>query len=1019
MRINKSNILSYIVFLISLSSCNSKESSNATELKASAQTVVFGDFEKAANMITWKGSISFSKEFPGHGNGCCKLSATEGQYLRLETIEMPKDWHAFEYLKFDIYNPSSNLYFGTLQIFDEQGTDEEAEFKGQSYTGEGKLFLNTGWNHFEFFIQTAMVEEGNRHVALDKIRKLRFSFGITDNPIYIDNIRLVKGEESTATKSGIYPNDCTVTIDNRNVYTELSGPIEKIKISPALLELRKKATDAAGKLRKDIRTLELQGYQSLYQRIPLITADVGMGIRSNLVWFQNETEEKKILDYVIESCTKASAEISVMLSAGQSNILMPEPENELADASFYVPPYPPLNELIPRDGFYRDRAGNPVIVFSMLQIDDGPLLDYFAPFNHRIESYTVGGGSRYNIESSPVYRAFHKYPDTRRVGWDGWCGHLIKDRWAMGGKKEDVVICLESPNIRQAVLEYMKLNHREWTSNPDLLYNIMAYELQYICYCDKSQQMFRNYLKSRYKEIDALNQVWKTNYELFSEILAPETREARPVDDINRAAWYDWAEFNARRFTDYLKWIKDEMRKFDQTTPICAGGTSSMLSSSNSVSGIDEELIINEVDDVILNESGGSVIFSDLLLSLSDRKKVMVDPEMGGSTHGLLLQFLHGKSDISKWWWAGMPSKEYPHMNESSLPHSSEISLSDIAEVLKIGLDVRRLSSEIAEFTRPEPEVAILYSKTSIIQVPPQQVQEGSTPYINTLSAVWEGARFLGCRIGFVTEKQLMKGHLDKVRLLIVPAVKYIKPEIFACIKRYIENGGTAVIIPESFVFDQYARENNKTGDFGITIKSITLPPVTGQGEKIKNYDQSYSQASLYGEVRKKIICGNEDIFADYDMPIHLSSDGLVQTLDPGNNKVIARFEDGNAALILVRIGKGSVYYLASPLKTSDYHALLSPLARLVSLNRPLVGIAGDGGLITGAEVRAVERENDYLVYASNLTAGTIEFELKGDDEISELIDLRSLAVLNSNHVVLEPFQETILKAEKGALKNK
>ena len=50
------------------------------------------------------------------------------------------------------------------------------------------------------------------------------------------------------------------------------------------------------------------------------------------------------------------------------------------DASFYVPPYPPLNELNTRDGFYRDKSGNPVIVFSMLQINEGPLLDYFAPF---------------------------------------------------------------------------------------------------------------------------------------------------------------------------------------------------------------------------------------------------------------------------------------------------------------------------------------------------------------------------------------------------------------------------------------------------------------------------------------------------------------------------------------------------------------------------------------------------------------------------------------------------------------
>jgi hypothetical protein len=108
------------------------------------------------------------------------------------------------------------------------------------------------------------------------------------------------------------------------------------------------------------------------------------------------------------------------------------------------------------------------------------------------------------------------------------------------------------------------------------------------------------------------------------------------------------------------------------------------------------------VDDVILNESARSPIFSDLLTSLSDKKKVMVDPELGGGTHGILLQFLHGKSDISKWWWANTPSAEHLQMNQSSLPHSKDISLADIDEVLRVALDIRRLGSEIAEFTRDE-----------------------------------------------------------------------------------------------------------------------------------------------------------------------------------------------------------------------------------------------------------------------------------------------------------------------------
>ena len=1007
------NLFSLFLLLLLVSyACNKTSPGNSPASKDSKDVRILDDFENQSALTTWNGSISLSKEFPAHGKSCLKLKSSDGESLWLESEKLPKDWSSYDYLKFDIYNPSDDLYYGYIQICDELGTNEQVEFHGQSYNWQ-KVFLNTGWNHFEFLLQKAMVEEGDRPLALDKIRKFRLSFSPIDHALYIDNIRLVTGEESKKTASRIDPRDCRIVIDNRYVYPTLFGPVEKIKPSTEIIQLRKLAEAAVKKLNKEVKIAELQGYQTLYQRIPLITADVGLGIRSKLVWFQNEKEETKILKYVIASCSDATNEIKVVLSTQKSNIPILAPEDETTSQTFYVPPYPPFNELKPVDGFYRDKEGKPVIVFSMLQINNGPLMDYFAPFSHRLESYTIGGGSRYNIENSPVYEAFHKYPGTHRVGWDGWCGHLIKDRWAMGGKKEDVVICLESPHIRQAVLDFMKKHHSEWKKDPELLYNIMAYELQYICYCEKSQQMFRDRLKIKYEKISVLNLLWNTKYQSFSQIKAPATHNARPVDDVNRAAWYDWACFNTRRFTDYLKWVKNEMRKFDQEIPICAGGTSSMLSSSNSISGIDEEKIINEVDDVILNESGRSPIFSDLLLSLSEKKKVMVDPEMGGGTHGILLQFLHGKSDISKWWWASAPSREYLQMNQSSLPHSKTISLSDIDEVLRIGLDVRRLSSEIAEFTRPEPEVAILYSKTSMVQVPPHLVQAGRTPYIDAIYSVWEGSRFLGCRIGFVSEKQILADKLAKFKLLIVPAVKYIRPEVVTSIINYIKEGGTAVIIPESFIFDQYAREHNRISELGINITDVTLPPVLGEGEKVQNYDQSFSQKIVYGEVRKKITTLSKDIFKNNTFPLTLFSDGLVQSVDTGSHQALAMFDDGKAAIILAQIGNGNLYYLAAPLKTKDYHFLFSPLAKKLELKRPVVGVDDNNKLITGVEVRAVERESDYLVYASNLTKEQVEFYLKGPGEFGVITDLRSLRKVPEGHVKLGPFQETIFKVEK------
>ncbi len=980
--------------------------------KDTGSVMILDDFENKSSLNYWKGTITLSSEFPSHGRKCCKLVPSKNLPLWIETINIVSDWSPFQYLKFDIYNPSEQLYYGTIQIFDKAGNDEDAEFRGQSYNGE-KLFLNTGWNHFEFLIHNAMTEEGDRHLAIESIRKLRFAFGITDTSLYIDNIRLVKGTEGVLTKSKINPADCIILIDNRDVYPSLAGPVEKIKVGRDIITLRENAENAIRQLKNEVRLAEMQGFQTFYQKIPLITADIGIGIRSKLVWFQNDNEERKILNYVISSCKKASEEISSMLASKKNSGLKQEPENEVSSASFFVPPYPPLNELRQSDGFYRDKSGRPQIVFSMLQINEGPLLEYFAPFDHRIESYTVGGGSRYNIENSPVYAAFHSFPGTKRVGWDGWCGHLIKDRWAMGGKKEDVVICLESPEIRKAILEYIKVHSEEWKSNPHLLYNIMAYELQYICFCRKSQQMFREWLVKKYNSIGKLNNTWNTSYSSFSDIYAPETRNARPVDNVNRAAWYDWADFNTRRFTDYLKWVKDEMRKYEDKIPICAGGTSSMLSSSNSVTGIDEEMIINEVDDVILNESGSSVIFSDLLLSLSSKKKIMVDPEMGGSVHNLLLQFLHGKSDISKWWWGAYPSTEYMHMNQTSLPHSKEISLSDIDEVLKLSLDIRRLGAEIAEFTKGDPEIAILYSKTSILQVPPLLVQAGTTPYIDELYSVWEGSRFLGCRVGFISEKQILDKKLNKFKLLIIPAVKYIVPEVVTEIKEYLAKGGTVVMIPESFNFDQYAKECNKINEFGIKIINVTFPEVVGEEERTQNYDQSFSQKLIYGNVKRKILTDKVDIFEFSVSPPDMISEGLVQTIDPGNNTVIGRFEDGHPAIVHVKSGKGSLYYLAAPLKTQSYHQLLSPIVKKLGIKRPVIAVDNKDDLITGVEVRGVENKSEYLVYVSNLTPDTMEFDLKARSEIKFVTDLRTTRIIEGNHIKTLPFGETIYKIEK------
>ncbi|MBW7997871.1 MAG: family 14 glycosylhydrolase [Candidatus Glassbacteria bacterium] len=974
------------------------------------EVLVLDDFESEQSLEQWDGPGSISTAKVAHGNSALRLDLSDRTRRRLVSESLTPDWSGYDLLKFDIYSPGGTVEMGGLQIYDELGSDEAAELHGQSYRGQ-KLFLNPGWNHVEFILGEAMVEEGDRPLALEGIRRVVLTFGRGLGEVYLDNIRLVAGSEPASTASATDPRDCRVVIRNRFVFPSLTGPEEEIEVSPDIARLRVLAREAMDELKRETDAAEMQGYQTYYWKIPLITAKVGMDIRSKLVWFQNEEKEREILEYVIESCRR-NAEKMHRIMAAQNPGMVELPEDEVNPHIFYVPDYPRLKGLKQHDGYFRDAQGRPVIIYSMLSINSGPLMDYFAPFNHRLESYTVGGGSRYDIESSPVYEAFHNYENTQRVGWDGWCGHLIKDRWSMGGRKESVVICLENPHIRQAVREYTEYRYNLWKDNPDLLYNIMAYELMYICYCETSQRMFRDWLRAKHGSIARVNQTWGTSYGSFAQIQAPRTENSSPVADVNRAAWYDWAMFNARRFTDYLKWCKANIRRLDREIPITSGGTSSMLSSANSTTGIDEEIMINEVNDVILNESGHSHIFSDLLTSLSDEKKAMVEPEAGGHGRNTLLHFLKGKSSITKFWWGRTISVEYLRMNSGSVPHSWEISLPEVAEMLKIGLDVRRLAPEIVAFSEPEPEVAILYSRTSIVQVPPNLHRAGRTPYLAALRGTWEGSRYLGCRIGFVSERQITGGKLDKFKLLIIPAAKYIRPEAARRVLSWVESGGTALVVPESFLFDQYARPNDLTAGLGVKVTDVTLPEVLGRGEMQQNYDQSLSHAVVYGDVKREMVSENIDIFAGREQ-VRLRADGLVQKLEAPGGRVLARFEDGGPSLVLTARGKGVIYYLAAPLVDADYHLLLEPLAEKLGIERPLVGVNPDGGLVTGAVVRAVERERDWLMFACNITGETVEFDIAGQDPLGRITELRSLEKLPDAHIELKPYQEIILQIAK------
>ena len=396
----------------------------------------------------------------------------------------------FDRLAFDVYSDSDTPKALSLAIYDEVGGDIGKAAKYDYFDADRKLLLLKGWNHIRVELRHMQAANMEREIALNRIVRLVLSAraGTVPLSVDLDNVRLIAGEEPAGSASRTAPSDAVITVNNRWFNIRQVADPEDVPESSHVAELRRVAERESQKLRDAIRAAQMQGLDTIYSERRLVVADLGLQVRPLLAWFNNDAQKAKMFEYVAEVCRNERHTLENQLNSG----VRLEETDDTQPGKPAIPPLPLLHGAAVRDWFFRDSTGDPLMVIS-LHSPSVALQRFFATPLQHIESYSVGGGSRWTIEDSPVYEAFKNHPDAHRVGWDGWCGHLVKDLDSMGGtKKENVVICLESRYIRKALEEYIRKEIPKLRANPNLLYNILAYELTYICYCDQSRRMFDN-----------------------------------------------------------------------------------------------------------------------------------------------------------------------------------------------------------------------------------------------------------------------------------------------------------------------------------------------------------------------------------------------------------------------------------------------------------------------------------------------------------------------------------------------
>lgn len=957
--------------------------------------LVLGDFEseeavekEVSISPSYQGNYKLSSQWASSGSHCLSFTAVKDKHKWPGiTVKLPTtDWSKYAYLRFDALNEKYDFICGWVEVADNKSVEW--------YTKAEKSFIVFcgGKNIVKVPLQNLKVRHGARLIDLKHISSLLIRFypfpeQSEELSILIDKIRL---ETEQA-----YDEACA--LEQQEEQEEI------MNIENELEALKKASSEAYNQLQNLIEKARQKNIDTSYYEATEETARIGLEVRSVLPWFvRSLPKRKEIYNYVISSCNEAIENLQKVMNGKKGSLA--------------VPPHPDFKAL-KRKGAYWYLGEEPKLLCGVY--DGGPvsvLGRFFVPYRDHewLPNLTsVFGGHVEAIQAKkvPMYQTLVDYPDSRRVSFQNGSIYI-----AELGKKVDV--CLENDHSKEAIVNYLKkikyINpklHQTLLSST-ALFATMGYEYYYNCYCQKSKEMFWKWLEKKYGNLASLNQRWKTNYATFQEIQPPYPENGNK----DRALWYDWGYFNQYRFTDYLKWLYNQTKQIYPEIPLTVAGisTRSDLSSEYGISGVDMESIINEVSDVVNNEDGTPLIYTDLLRSFSEGKKPIINFESKGDVPSILPHFLHGDAANGIWTWYIPKNLDNVDPNEAnvrdSIPMSWRFSLDHVEEALKTALDIRRLSEYIIQFPQAKREIALLYSKTTMLQVSPELVGNWQvyTPYLVELHRAYYATQFLDVFRDFISEKQIEEGKLAKYKILIMPGVSHLRKEIVNKILDYVKDGGTLLITPNSLLYDEYHHRKDYMNDFGIKIKDINSPPsvqpAIGHPSSIKSYLEKYFKAAgLLKQPGPNLKILDKDIFSGQTLSLGcLGTTQAIET-DPSHS-ILAKFPDGSPAIVLTKYGEGEIYYFAAALAPKSLANIVDLIIEKKGINRPIRFLDNQGKNLWGVEARVLKKaEGKYLLYMYNTENETKTATLKANFQATTLIDLRTMEVHQGKHIELTP----------------
>jgi hypothetical protein len=306
------------------------------------------------------------------------------------------------------------------------------------------------------------------------------------------------------------------------------------------------------------------------------------------------------------------------------------------------------------------------------------------------------------------------------------------------------------------------------------------------------QEAWHQWLLRRHGSVARLNQRWAGHYESFEQVPVPAD-----WGDMSSPPHYEFVLFNQEWFAAWHQRMADAIHQVAPKVPVHAKAmTWNFFSDLQQRFGVDAELFGqfsqiqgNDSFNLYSHGQGPWVQAWDMNNKGHDLQRSVADLPVFNSENHLIADgetrtippehirttlwqaAVHGQSATTIWVW----DRTYDPQHVFAGSIMTRPLCVDAAG--RTGLDLLRLGEQVRALQTVSALVGLLYSTTALVY------DRGA--YTDCLHRLYVALTFTGCKLGFVTERQLMTGKGHRPPILLVPNVRHLPAAALDALEQY------------------------------------------------------------------------------------------------------------------------------------------------------------------------------------------------------------------------------------------